>query len=220
MAMIECPECGNKMSDVARACPNCGYPIKQQKKGRANILVLAFLGCLCFAIGFVSGRVSMKESTQNPATTLTVSMDDSYSYNPDDATTHDTIHIDANESTLLFKNDKVSVWFDSVFMTNESDYKIKIKVDNKSSEKFGCCTGATYVNDIKIVVPSSTGFIYAEAGKTCFSEDWIQESELEDKNTGPMETFETCLEIYDSKTRLTDVVPIIIDPSLFPNLSK
>lgn len=27
MALIKCPECGKEISDKARACPNCGYPI-------------------------------------------------------------------------------------------------------------------------------------------------------------------------------------------------
>ena len=27
MALIECPECGQNVSDRANACPNCGYPI-------------------------------------------------------------------------------------------------------------------------------------------------------------------------------------------------
>ena len=28
MALIDCPECGKKVSDKAVSCPNCGYPIK------------------------------------------------------------------------------------------------------------------------------------------------------------------------------------------------
>ena len=27
MALIECPECGQSVSDRAVACPNCGYPV-------------------------------------------------------------------------------------------------------------------------------------------------------------------------------------------------
>lgn len=29
MAMIQCPECGKNVSDLASACPNCGYPLSQ-----------------------------------------------------------------------------------------------------------------------------------------------------------------------------------------------
>lgn len=32
MAIIQCPECGKEVSDTAKACPNCGYPIKQKIK--------------------------------------------------------------------------------------------------------------------------------------------------------------------------------------------
>ncbi len=28
MALVSCPECGKSVSDKARTCPNCGYPIK------------------------------------------------------------------------------------------------------------------------------------------------------------------------------------------------
>lgn len=31
MAMIQCPECGKDVSDMAAACPNCGCPISQQQ---------------------------------------------------------------------------------------------------------------------------------------------------------------------------------------------
>lgn len=29
MALIKCPECGNKVSTSAETCPHCGYPIKE-----------------------------------------------------------------------------------------------------------------------------------------------------------------------------------------------
>ena len=31
MSLIVCPECGNEVSDKAKACPNCGYPIPQSE---------------------------------------------------------------------------------------------------------------------------------------------------------------------------------------------
>ena len=31
MALIECPECGGKVSDKALACIHCGYPLKKEK---------------------------------------------------------------------------------------------------------------------------------------------------------------------------------------------
>lgn len=32
MALIVCPECGKEFSNLAAACPNCGYPIDEQTK--------------------------------------------------------------------------------------------------------------------------------------------------------------------------------------------
>lgn len=32
MALIKCPECNNDISDKARACPHCGFPITQNNK--------------------------------------------------------------------------------------------------------------------------------------------------------------------------------------------
>jgi hypothetical protein len=30
MALINCPECKNQISDLAESCPNCGYPLIQE----------------------------------------------------------------------------------------------------------------------------------------------------------------------------------------------
>lgn len=30
MALIKCPECGKEISDKAKTCINCGFPIKQK----------------------------------------------------------------------------------------------------------------------------------------------------------------------------------------------
>ena len=39
MAFIDCPECGKKVSDMAKACPSCGYPVFDlfTKKQSTNI---------------------------------------------------------------------------------------------------------------------------------------------------------------------------------------
>lgn len=37
MPLIECPECGKKISDKAINCPNCGYPINVSNKEIINI---------------------------------------------------------------------------------------------------------------------------------------------------------------------------------------
>lgn len=41
MALINCPECNNKISTFAEVCPNCGYPIKielHNKEAKYNLI--------------------------------------------------------------------------------------------------------------------------------------------------------------------------------------
>jgi hypothetical protein len=42
MSLINCPECNNKISDMANNCPKCGYPLKS---GSQNIQVTSFDSC-------------------------------------------------------------------------------------------------------------------------------------------------------------------------------
>lgn len=35
MALIDCPECGNKVSDAATSCPNCGMGIASARETQA-----------------------------------------------------------------------------------------------------------------------------------------------------------------------------------------
>lgn len=37
MALLECPECKNQVSEFAEACPKCGYPIKKMAKEKKDI---------------------------------------------------------------------------------------------------------------------------------------------------------------------------------------
>lgn len=46
MALIDCPECGEKASDEADACPNCGHPISSDSSGGMSDTSQGCLGCL------------------------------------------------------------------------------------------------------------------------------------------------------------------------------
>ncbi len=47
MALINCKECGKEISDMAKMCPHCGYPIKKKGKGFAVAsLVLGIISCV------------------------------------------------------------------------------------------------------------------------------------------------------------------------------
>lgn len=38
MSLIKCPECGKEISDKAKLCPNCGYPMNVDLKYKVNII--------------------------------------------------------------------------------------------------------------------------------------------------------------------------------------
>lgn len=41
MALINCPECGNQVSDTAKRCPNCGRPMNPVNSSKIIIWVIA-----------------------------------------------------------------------------------------------------------------------------------------------------------------------------------
>ena len=38
MALIKCPECGKEISDKAKCCIHCGYPLDELKEKTSNII--------------------------------------------------------------------------------------------------------------------------------------------------------------------------------------
>ena len=44
MALITCPECGKEVSDMAKMCPNCGYPINDPTVPDVEHDILVFKG--------------------------------------------------------------------------------------------------------------------------------------------------------------------------------
>ena len=68
MAMIQCPECGKEISDTAKVCPNCGYPIQKGKKqlsikmvGILTVIVLLILGSVLFVLSNQLNDIEQKE---------------------------------------------------------------------------------------------------------------------------------------------------------------
>lgn len=49
MALINCPECGKEISDMAKNCPNCGYCLS--KREIKNNRICFILGIISFLIG-------------------------------------------------------------------------------------------------------------------------------------------------------------------------
>lgn len=45
MAMITCPECGTKISDMSEACIHCGYPLhKENKPSNGTLVIYGYTG--------------------------------------------------------------------------------------------------------------------------------------------------------------------------------
>jgi hypothetical protein len=41
MALIRCPDCGHSVSNQARACPSCGYPLREVEYRTHEVITLA-----------------------------------------------------------------------------------------------------------------------------------------------------------------------------------
>lgn len=65
MALIQCPECGKKVSDKAPTCPNCGAPIRAhiiEKTGK-RYKGYQLLGALLIAVGIMLAIVGNGEAS-------------------------------------------------------------------------------------------------------------------------------------------------------------
>lgn len=65
MSMMKCPECGKEISDSAKACPNCGYPIKQ-KKSKLIIVFAVIMGIIALVV-LASGIKDLLSARQEVA---------------------------------------------------------------------------------------------------------------------------------------------------------
>ena len=55
MAMINCPDCGNEVSEAATSCPKCGHPIKKEEKGMGGCgLFMIIVGAIVVAAIIIS----------------------------------------------------------------------------------------------------------------------------------------------------------------------
>ncbi len=62
MAMIQCPECNKEISDQARSCPGCGYPLRPDpavealRRLRSRLLAFGLAGCgIGLPVGLILG---------------------------------------------------------------------------------------------------------------------------------------------------------------------
>ena len=53
MALINCPECGNEVSDTAKKCIHCGYQLKQSRFNKKKAVLIS-ISAIVFVVLFVS----------------------------------------------------------------------------------------------------------------------------------------------------------------------
>ena len=75
MALIQCPQCGNNISEYGETCPHCGYALQKEqtrRRSRKVYLILTatlFTAALAFAITMFAARRGTKATAANQATT-------------------------------------------------------------------------------------------------------------------------------------------------------
>lgn len=81
MALIKCPECGNKISDKAEACPKCGYEMKKSQQEQSvssntdNVAKIRskwnnkYLIVILIAVAAIFFFTQNKTTTNSPGTT-------------------------------------------------------------------------------------------------------------------------------------------------------
>ena len=76
MALIQCPECKKEISDHAKKCPHCGYPIKKTSRNLAIFIFSGILIASCAVVWLATKLISSGNETQiaeatNPPDTTT-----------------------------------------------------------------------------------------------------------------------------------------------------
>ena len=54
MALMRCPECRDKVSSKAAACPHCGYPVLGERNGKDPLSQLSLLVICVFLLAIVA----------------------------------------------------------------------------------------------------------------------------------------------------------------------
>lgn len=91
MAMIQCPECKQEISDQATVCPHCGYPVKEK------------------AMAEVAAEISGKSTAEVEAEAQTVSSSSSASTQTVSSTVSSSTQIEAYDVLLVeYENSKSS----------------------------------------------------------------------------------------------------------------
>ena len=66
MALINCRECGTKVSDSAKSCPSCGNPNLKEKKGNGCSNTLIAVGVIILLL-FIIGQCNQSSDVETTA---------------------------------------------------------------------------------------------------------------------------------------------------------
>ena len=80
MALITCPECGQKISSQANSCPHCGAPAKKVAPAGCRVLAIVFLAfvVLLFIIALCAAPHGSNQSSSPTAAKPSLSEAQSY----------------------------------------------------------------------------------------------------------------------------------------------
>lgn len=155
MALINCPECGERVSDHAKKCIYCGYPLKKGK-GKWLVLLFAVVAVVTFAIvGFAlkyfdtSGKYCSNSSCNNPV------------YKNGFCIDHYTAE---KNNTANSSNVAVSSNDDEKVASEEKDYQTlrMAQIVTTETSEF-CVTGCTIDKKIEPDNPQNDYYHYFEA---------------------------------------------------------
>jgi hypothetical protein len=65
MGLMECPECGNEVSEMAKSCPKCGYPIARLMGRGVPVWSIPVVAGIILAIAFTVYLCTGSQETRN-----------------------------------------------------------------------------------------------------------------------------------------------------------
>ncbi|MGN0411228.1 MAG: zinc ribbon domain-containing protein [Candidatus Fimousia sp.] len=198
MALINCPECGKEISDNAKKCPNCGYPISKKKitigelewndfynKHKKKIIGIA-IGLIILIIGSIYANM---QATQNQKE----------DYETELVTVASAMYLDASNAEELC-NLTAKVWYNAIYQ--EESYE---------TDKYTKKSNGFWVGDFNDAISA----LYADKIDECTSLKENQEEidEIMGDLKNPSEEYEEC---YDALTDVYSAYRSLIDLAIDP----
>lgn len=177
MAMIKCPECRKKISDRAKICPNCGYPISE-REGRRNVEGRTFeelpsrskraMPLILFVVGLIiASSLSEKNAdTPNKETVSTLSFKEQFML--DSSADLDNTLAKSIYNTLL------NMGFEEIKYEEKRDssYVVSTKINNQEMKNRYVIT-VDVVNENITTIKIGASLLY-DSGKILMNHDQLE----------------------------------------------